>query len=375
MLQLQVSTEVLNLIPLCEPYQAKMANQYIQDCLNSNWISSLGSYIGKFENHFKETFNHKYCVAVSNGTSALHVALNTLGIGENDEVIVPDLTFAATINAVIHAKARPVIARIDKDHWNISLEGILEAITDRTKAVIIVHLYGVPIDVKKLREQLPLRIKIIEDSAEALGAKVGDEYIGTYGDASTYSFFGNKVITTGEGGMVVFNSQDHEDHARSFIAHGRRLGTDQYEHIMVGHNYRMTNIQAAIGLAQIQELETILLERKRVIERYKSNLNDLPLLFQSMPDNHLAADWLFTFRFDSPTLQKKTIEFLRKNHIQTKPVFPPLGLTPIYKKYSSSLKNSEQALQISLTGLSLPTYPGLNNAQIDHICSLIKEGL
>ena len=231
--------------------------KYLTDAFLSTWISSSGKYIDKFESEFSSYSDCTYGVTVSNGTVALHLALVALGISEGDEVIIPDLTFAATINAVLHANATPVIVDIGKDSWCISPDEIKKAITSKTKAIIPVHLYGQPCDMGAIMKiAKKYNLKVIEDCAEAHGAMYGDKKVGSFGDIGCFSFYGNKVITTGEGGMCTTNNSELNNKMRILRDHGMSA-TKRYWHDIVGYNYRMTNLQAAIGLAQLERIEDI----------------------------------------------------------------------------------------------------------------------
>jgi perosamine synthetase len=227
---------------------------YVTDCLKTNWISSQGKYVKEFERQFELYHENFNAVAVSNGTVALHLALEAIGIGENDEVLVPNLTFAASVNAIIYAKAIPVLVDISKETLNIDLNKIENLITKNTKAIMVVHLYGSPCDMNSIIEiSKKYNLKIIEDCAEALGSYYYNRPVGVFGDVSTFSFYGNKTITTGEGGMVLFKDNEIAEKARVLRDHGMSK-SKRYWHDFVGYNYRLTNIQAAIGVAQFERL-------------------------------------------------------------------------------------------------------------------------
>ena len=231
--------------------------KYLVDAFTSGWISANGTYIRNFENHFSSYVDCKHGIAVSNGTVALHLALTALDIGEGDEVIIPDLTFAATINAVLHTNAVPVIVDVEEESWCINPKKISDAITHKTRAIIPVHLYGQSCNMEAIMElAIKYDLKVIEDCAEAHGASFRGRKVGSFGDVGCFSFFGNKIITTGEGGMCVTNNIDLMEKMRILCNHGMSMNK-KYWHDYVGYNYRMTNLQAAIGLAQLEYIDTI----------------------------------------------------------------------------------------------------------------------
>ena len=260
-------------IPILEPSITELEMELVVECLNSGWISSQGNFVKKFEDNFSKLVCDRPCVTTCNGTTSLHLALVALGIGPGDEVIVPDLTFAATINAVIHCGATPVICDVDEHNWNISNETLLGLITKKTRAVIFVHLLGLPCEISAVKKELVSRgILIIEDAAEAIGSSANKKPVGSFGDAAIFSFFGNKTLTTGEGGMAVFKTKRHSDKARVLRDHGMSPNR-RYWHNFAGFNYRMTNLQAAVGVAQLQRLPDILKRKIDIGEKYKAELN------------------------------------------------------------------------------------------------------
>lgn len=245
-------------IPVANPSLDGNERAYVLDCLESGWISSQGGYLRKFEAALAEFLGVEHALAVSNGTVALHLALVTLGIGPGDEVIVPDLTFAASASAVIHAGATPVLVDVESTSWTLDLDKAASAIGPRTRAIMPVHLYGQPADmdgVKALADRHGLLV--IEDAAEALGSTWKGRRVGTFGDASTFSFFANKIVTTGEGGMAVFADPAKAERARRLRDHGMNP-EKRYWHDEIGFNYRMTNMQAAIGVAQMERIESFI---------------------------------------------------------------------------------------------------------------------
>ncbi|MEA2018958.1 MAG: aminotransferase class I/II-fold pyridoxal phosphate-dependent enzyme, partial [Campylobacterota bacterium] len=307
--------------------------KYLTDAFLSTWISSQGEYINRFEENFSNYCDTKYGVAVSNGTVALHLALITLGIGEGDEVIVPDLTFAATINTVLHANATPVIVDVEEKSWCIDPKEIEKAITPKTKAIIPVHIYGQSCDMVAIMDIAKKHnLKVIEDCAEAHGAMQNNQKVGSFGDIGCFSFFGNKVITTGEGGICVTNSLELDEKMRVLRDHGMSK-TKRYWHDVIGYNYRMTNLQAAIGLAQLERIEDIHKNRRKYENNYKDILDNSKFTFQNDIEGHRRITWLVSVLLDENINREEYIQNLKEKGIDARPFFYPLSDMDIYKKY------------------------------------------
>ncbi|WP_295738887.1 aminotransferase class I/II-fold pyridoxal phosphate-dependent enzyme [uncultured Helicobacter sp.] len=343
---------------------------YLLDAFFSSWISSSGRYITQFEEAFALYCGVGQGVSVFNGTVALHLALHALGITQGDEVIVPDLTFAATINAVLLAGATPVIVDIEEDSWCISPQAIESAITPRTKAIIPVHLYGQVCDMEAIMNLAKkYKLYVIEDCAEAHGAEFDGKKVGSFGDVGCFSFFGNKVITTGEGGMCVCNDKALSEKMRILRDHGMDKHK-RYWHSEVGFNYRMTNIQAALGLAQLERIDEILYHRERYEKQYKQILGSLII-----PQAHLAGrkkiTWLASFLFRGEN-KDEFMQKLKKNGIDSRNFFYPLSDMPLYAKYA---KPTPVAHKISNLGFNLPTYESLRSLEdiSSSIQSILKE--
>ncbi len=343
---------------------------YLTDAFLSTWISSSGEYIHRFESGFAEFCNMSHGVAVSNGTVALHLALETLGVGEGDEVIIPDLTFAATANAVLHANATPVIVDVNRDDWTISPMEITKAITKKTKAIIPVHVYGQPCDMDSIMEIAKKhKLFVIEDCAEAHGALYKGQKVGSFGDISCFSFFGNKVITTGEGGMCVTNSLKLDTEMRAYRDHGMSK-TKRYWHDRIGYNYRMTNLQAAIGLAQLERITEILQWRSNTEEQYRKKLANISTIeFQKIIPNRNKITWLVCISVSS-AIRDNTLSKLNSVKIDARPFFYSLGDMEIFKKY---LFSNKQSKLISERGINLPTNLSVNSDTIDRILKVLAK--
>jgi len=363
-------------IPVAEPALLGNELKYVTECITTNWISSQGSFVRRFETEFAARFGAPHALAVSNGTVALHLALKAFDIGPRDEVIVPDLTFAATINAVLHAGATPVIVDVDPETWNIDPEAIAAAITPRTRAIMPVHLYGQPADmdaIMALRERHGLIV--IEDAAEAAGALYKGRPCGSIGDAGTFSFFSNKVITTGEGGMVVFRDDRAAERGRRLRDHGMNPAK-RYWHDEVGFNYRLTNLQAAIGCAQLEQFDGFLQRKLAIAAAYRARLGRieglrLPAEIPGMRNSH----WMMSIitELERAGLDRDAfMAQLGKAGIETRPLFYPLHQMPPYRAYAGN-RAFPHATRLSANGLSLPSGATLTDGQLDYVCGVIER--
>jgi perosamine synthetase len=349
----------VHMIPVAEPSLKGNEFNYLCDAFLSTWISSTGEYINRFEKGFSEYTGTKHGVTVSNGTVAIHLALLALGIGEGDEVIVPDLTFAATINTVLHAGATPVIVDVEEESWCIDPAEIEKAITPKTKAIIPVHLYGQPCNMTAIMEIAKKhKLYVIEDAAEAHGAEFEGKKVGSFGDIACFSFYGNKIITTGEGGMCVTNSDELNEKMRLLRDHGMSRNK-KYWHDEVGYNYRMTNLQAAIGCGQLERIEEIILNRTSIENNYKEILKgNKNIKFQADIPGRKRVTWLVSVISNE---REAIFTNLRKYNIDARPFFYPLHHMPVYSKY---LFSGTVSAKISAGGINLPT---IDNIDFEHI--------
>ena len=348
---------------------------YVTDCIKSSWISSQGKYVREFEKIFKDYHGGMPSLAVSNGTVALHLALDAFGITKGDEVLVADLTFAASVNSILYTGATPVLIDIEPDTWNIDLNKAEEKITTNTKAVMPVHLYGHPCDMDAVCAFAKKHnLLIIEDCAEALGSFYGGKPVGVFGDVATYSFYGNKTITTGEGGMVVFKDPEIAERAAMLRDHGMQK-TRRYWHAEVGYNYRLTNIQAAIGVAQFEKLDEFLAAKRHIAQTYNQTLSKHPY-FQTPVEreNTVNSYWLYTFMVNesAPFKRDELIEYLNKQGIETRPVFFPMHQMPPYVSFGKP-EDLKVSIKISECGMSLPSSVSLTEMELAHICKEINN--
>jgi perosamine synthetase len=343
-------------IPVYAPDLTGNEKKYVNECLDSTWISSKGEFIGRFEKSFCDFTASKYSSTCSNGTVAIHLALVALGIGPDDEVIVPTLTYIASVNAIAYTGAKPIFVDSAADTWQISVEDVRAKITSRTRAIMAVHLYGQPCDLPTLRALADEhQIFLIEDCAEAFGSYIGAQHVGNFGHIATYSFFGNKTITTGEGGMVVTN--DNTLHDRVVHYKGQGLAKHrQYWHDVIGYNYRMTNICAAIGLAQI-ERASLFLEKKRVLaQNYANALEKLGLGYLQEIPGTTNSYWMFAMLVSDASEREPLRQALENAGIETRPVFYPVHTMPMY---STRFQHFPIAEDIGWRGINLPSSPNL----------------
>jgi perosamine synthetase len=355
-------------IPISAPTFTGREAEYVQDCLDSTWISSRGEYIRSFERRFAEFCDVEYAVACNTGTAALHLAMLALGIGAGDEVIVPTLTYVASANAVRYCGANVIFADSRSETWNIDPEDVARKIGPRTRAIMAVHLYGAPADLASLTELAEEHeLSLIEDAAEAHGAAYQDRPVGAIGTIGTFSFYGNKIITTGEGGMIVTNNALLAE--RSLLFRGQGQAFDRtYWHLVIGYNYRMTNLEAAIGLAQLESLSERLERRRAIADRYRANLAAVPgLSFQKAEGNARSANWLVGILLPVPSAAARddVATRLRKRGIETRPFFYPIHTMPPYADGKTGPLPVAEGL--SRRGLCLPTWAGLTDEDIDHV--------
>ncbi len=356
-------------IPVYEPSLGGNVSAYVNDCLESGWISSRGAYIERFEQAFAAFTGAKDAVTVANGTVAIHLALEALGIGPGDEVIVPSFTYVASVNTILQAGATPVYVDSLESTLQVDPDSVRGAITSRTRAVMAVHLYGHPCDMDALVEICNANgLKLIEDCAEAFGTYWKGQHVGTFGDAATFSFFGNKTITTGEGGMVLARDPAVVARCRHLKSQGVSP-TREYWHDVLAYNYRMTNIQAAIGLAQIERADELLRAKARLAQAYREKLAGLPLRTHDAVGDVTHSYWMCSILLDRPDDRQPLRAHLNEAGIDTRPFFPQCHLMP----HCHADIVLPVGADISSRGVNLPSFPTLSDEQIDYICSHIAS--
>jgi perosamine synthetase len=361
-------------IELDAPNVGGLEKEYLNHCIDSTFISTFGPFVPEFEEKFAHYIGVESAVSTQSGTAALHVALYELGIGNGDEVIVPNLTFIATINPVLYLGAKPVIVDVDPFTWNIDPQEIKKAITKKTKAIIPVHLYGSVCNIEEIIEIAEKNnLFVIEDATESLGATYKNRQTGTFGDFGCFSFNGNKLITTGGGGMTVSNNKKKAEHIK-FLVNQSRDESQGYYHPEIGFNYRMTNIEASMGLAQLERIDEFL-EKKRKFRRiYQESLNDLPYVkFQQTVDNSIGSWWLTSIIIDKIDIDVNNLKMkIQEKRIPTRRVFIPASEMPYLKYYSKPCPN---AYEIYKKGICLPSSTLNKEKDIQEAALIIKEVL
>ena len=344
---------------------------YLADCIQSGWVSSKGPYVLRFEEAFAAWCGVRHGISTSSGTNALHLALLACEIGSGDEVIVPALSYVASANAIFYTGAKPVFADVAEATWNLDLGLIESKITPRTKAIMAVHLYGHPVNMDVLCQiAQKYKLYLIEDACQAHGSEFRGKRVGGLGHIGCFSFYGNKLITTGEGGMIVTQSDSLAETVRLLRNQGTENGS--YWHPHLGFSYRMTNLQAAVGLAQLEQVDNFIAAREQITLWYTNCLRDLSgLTFYKEPEWAKSICWLFSCLL-KPELnlsRDDLIEYLRLHGIESKPFFQPLPLMPIYKE----THNYHVAEHLSKYGISLPTSTNLQPEQITYIARKVQE--
>lgn len=360
------------MIPVAEPSLGEEEKNNLLEAIESGWISSKGKFIEEFENSFAQYCNVSYGIATSNGTTALQLALKALGVGRGCEVIVPSLTFVATANAVTYTGAKPVFADAHPDYWCVNPEEIEAKVTEKTKAVISVHLYGHPCDMDAIMDVAQDRgLFVIEDAAEAHGAQYKKKKVGGFGDVNCFSFYGNKIITTGEGGMCLTDDESLYEKMKILRDHGTNP-RKHYWHDVLGFNFRMTNMQAAVGCAQVKKLDEFIVRKRGLAHRYNSNLAGVEGI-ATPPEMPWARSvyWMYSilvekeFKVGRDELMLK----LKENGVESRPMFNPVNTLPIYE----TADDCPVADELSKKGINLPSSVNLTEKDIDYITGVISS--
>jgi perosamine synthetase len=364
-----------SIIPVCEPHLDGNEMKYVTNCIETNWISSAGRYIQEFEAAFAAACDCKYGAACANGTVALHLALAALGIGPGDEVIIPTFTMIATINSVTYTGATPVLVDSETETWNMDVAQIEEKITPKTRAIIVMHTYGHPVDMDPVNELGKAHnLYVIEDAAEAHGATYKGRRVGSLGDCAAYSFYGNKIITTGEGGMVTTNNPDIaritwnlRDHAFSEERH--------FWHKYLGFNYRMTNLQAAVGLAQTEQLDHFVQARRGNAAYYTSLLSQVPGIV-TPPEKEWAENvfWMYGILVEDEfgMTRDELRRWLADRGIETRTFFIPMHVQPIYFQTFKGQRYPVSEM-LCKRGMYLPSASSLTRSEIEFVVESIAE--
>jgi UDP-N-acetylbacillosamine transaminase len=321
--------------------------KYIQKVFESNYIAPLGEYVDRFEESIERYIGVRAALAVSSGTAALHLALRVLGVGEGDDVLASTFTFIGSVSAILYQKANPVFIDSDTESWYISpklLNKYLCECDKKPKALILTHLYGMSADIQKIADICKTHgVYLIEDAAESLGATFNDKHTGTFGDFGVYSFNGNKILTTSGGGMLVSDNQEWIEKAK-FYATQARENEIYYEHIEYGYNYRMSNVLAAIGVAQMEVIEDRVDKKREIFAWYKEFLGDIEeITFMPELPNSRGNRWLSTLIFDK-TDYKDVMKSLEDINVESRPLWKPMHMQPLFSKSKSFLDGTSEKL-------------------------------
>jgi perosamine synthetase len=361
-------------IPVYQPLLNGREREYVLDCVESGWVSSRGAYVGKFEAKLAQVLGVEHAISVCNGTAALHLALHCLGVGPGDEVIVPAFTYIASVATISQTGATPVFCESRADDWLIDVSKIEALITPRTRAIVPVHLFGGVCDMKAIMLIAKRHgLRVVEDCAECLGSTRDGLHPGTFGDIGTFSFFGNKTITTGEGGAVCTGDAALAARLAKVKNHGMST-TLRYWHDENGFNYRMTNIAAAIGLAQFERLDEILAMKRDIAARYRELMAAMPVTFQALGETTLSSEWLVSLLLPAAANRDAVMEAMQVLKVETRPVFYCAHHMPAYAEMARGL-SLPVAEEISARGMSLPSFPGLTMRDQQRVVTALRQAL
>lgn len=361
-------------VSVSQPSITQVEIDAVTDAVRSGQLTQ-GARVSEFQDKFAQFVGTKHALACSSGTAALHLALLAIGVRPGDEVIVPDVSFVATANAVTYVGAKPVLCDISYDTWGLYPAAVERLITSRTRAVIAVHLYGMPCEIEELKAlSRKYGFYLIEDAAEGLGGYVCPSMpLGSIGDIGVFSFYGNKVITTGEGGMLVTNSDTFRDRAYKYRGQGTVDGM-RYFHDVVGFNYRMTDVQASLGCAQMSRIDEILLARDAAMNVYDYHFGyHKPYMCQTaLHPGWKRAPWLYTVKMKDSLRKSRAQLALNTAGFETRPVFVPFHQLPMYMR-GNAWPDYPVSSHLHSCGLSLPTHAALTSSDIEYIAEIVLE--
>jgi len=368
----------MDFIPVNEPLLSGNEKKYLAQCIETGWISSEGAFIKQFEEQFSQKTERKYGIAVANGTAAIDIAIEALEIGKDDEVIMPTFTIISCITQIIRNGAKPVFIDSEPTTWNMNVSLIEAKITERTKAIMIVHIYGLPVDINPVLELAKkYNLKIIEDASEMIGQTYFGKPCGSFGDISTFSFYPNKHITTGEGGMIVTNNQELAEKCKSY----RNLCFQPHKrfvHEQLGWNYRMTNLQAALGVAQLENIDKHIIRKREIGNLYFQLLKNVKNIQLPVQKNDFSENiyWVFAIVLDAKLKinAEKMMQLLANEKIGTRPFFYPMHQQPVFNKKGWFVNEKYPVAEyIAEYGFYLPSGLGITNEQIYYVSEkLIK---
>lgn len=377
------------MIPLSVPYLNGNEWKYVKDCLDTGWISSAGSYVTQFEEQIASFVGAKYGIACMNGTVGLHIAQLLAGVTSEDYVIAPNVTFIATLNAIKYTGATPILIDVDPNSWQMDLnllenfleenvvirefQGFLQSYhkptNKRIKAIMPVHVLGNMGEMNKLMEiASKFHLDIIEDSTEALGSYFQKKHAGSFGKFGVFSFNGNKIISTGGGGVIVTNDEELAKKAKHLTTQAK-VSSMEYIHDEIGYNYRLVNVLAAIGVAQMEEFPTLLESKRKMDHFYRTQLNGVgDIVFQEVSDDVDANCWLFTFK---TKYMRQLLNFLNDNGVQSRPFWMPMNQLEMFKN-DIFISNDNQSEQVYASSISIPSSAGISLEEMQTVVSKIK---
>lgn len=368
------------MIPVNEPLLDGNEKKYLDECIDTGWISSEGPFVREFEKLFAARVERRHGIAVSNGSAALEVAVAALGIGPRDEVILPTFTIISCASAIVRAGATPIIVDCEPDTWNMDVSLIEDKITHRTKAIMVVHIYGLPVNMDPVLEiASKYNLKIIEDAAELIGQTYREKPCGSFGDISTFSFYPNKHITTGEGGMVLTDDPDLAERCRSLRNLCFKSGK-RFEHDELGWNFRMSNLQAALGLAQLERLDEFVARKREMGRRYNKLLREIAGLQLPLEKTGYGENiyWVYGIvqEDEIPFDAAAAMKLLGKKGIGTRPFFWPMHEQPVLKKMGLFRNEScPVAERLARRGFYIPSGLALSESQIKKVVEALHEVL
>lgn len=362
------------MIPVNTPLLNGNEKKYLNECIESGWISSEGPFVNRFENNFSTYIGRKYGIAVANGSAALDIAIRALNLEKGSEVIVPTFTIISPVQSLINEGLKPVFVDSNKNTWNMDVKDVRAKITEKTKAILVVHIYGLPVDMNPILELAnEYDLKIIEDAAEAHGQEYFGKKCGSFGDISIFSFYPNKLITTGEGGMVLTNDENLANRCkelRNLCFSPKR----RFVHYELGWNYRMTNMQAALGVAQLERIDEIIIRKREIGARYNKNLSSLEKI-QLPQSTTIYSDniyWVYGMVAETDTLAKKIQKELNTQKIGTRPFFWCMHEQPVFNNMNlfngESHPNSEK---LARNGFYIPSGLGITDSEIDEVSNIL----
>ncbi|MEM6376689.1 MAG: LegC family aminotransferase [Bacteroidota bacterium] len=375
------------MIPLSIPNLQGNEWKYIKECLDTNWVSSVGSFVDRFETALQEFTGAKHAVACVNGSAALHISLKLAGVERDDYVLVPNLTFVASANTITYCNAAPIFLDVEPRTWQLDLDLLSEFLDNKTfldekgelrltenrrriKAIMPVHVLGNMLDMNRLLEICEqFHLTIVEDSTEALGSYYKGQHAGTFGKLGCLSFNGNKIITTGGGGIILSNEEELALKAKHITTQAK-ASKQEYFHDEIGYNYRLVNLLAAMGVAQMEQLPTILLRKKEINQFYRTQLESIEgIRFQEQLERADVNHWLFTIL---TSRKAALLEHLQKNRIQARPFWVPMNQLPMFA-HCQYIQNKDHSNQLYEKAISIPCSSGITDAELVQVKDSIQE--